>query len=78
MEVEEYNNNNNSEGIKGDEVKVNAKTQKEETMVMMINNNLVAEEKGSPLDVSNDELETQFNACVMKHKMYKIKKGRKA
>ena len=37
-------------------------------------NNLVAEEKDSSLEVPNDELETQFNACTMRHKMYKIKK----
>ena len=37
-------------------------------------NNLVAEEKDSSLEVPNDELETQFSACTMKHKMYKIKK----
>ena len=38
---------------------------------------LVTEEKDNPLEVPNDELEAQFNACVMKHRMDKIKKGRK-
>ena len=37
----------------------------------------VAEEKDNPHDVPNDELETQFNACTMKHKIDKIKKWRK-
>ena len=38
---------------------------------------LVTEEKDNPLEVPNDELEAQFNACVMKHRIDKIKKGRK-
>ena len=38
---------------------------------------LVAEEKDNPFEVPNDELEAQFNACVMRHRMGKIKKGRK-
>ena len=38
---------------------------------------LVTEEKDNPLEVPNDELEAQFNACVMRHRIDKIKKGRK-
>ena len=42
-----------------------------------VDDHLVAEEKDNPFEVPNDELEAQFNACVMRHRIDKIKKGRK-
>ena len=64
MEVEE-DNNNNSEGIKGGiESEGKCKDLKRGNNNDN-NNNLVAEEKGSLFEVQNDELEAQFNACVM-------------
>ena len=56
-------------------VKVGTKTQKGKDG--NADNSLVTEEKDNPLEVPNDELEAQFNACVMKHRMGKIKKGKK-
>ena len=58
-------------------VKVGAKTQKRGNDGNADDDNLVAEEKDNPLEVPNDELEAQFNACVMRHRKDKIKKGRK-
>ena len=39
-----------------------------------VDDNLVAEEKDNPLEVPSDELEAQFYACVMKHRMGKNQK----
>ena len=57
-------------------VKVGAKAKKRGNDVN-VDDDLVTEEKDNPLEVPNDELEAQFNACVMRHRMNKIKKGRK-
>ena len=54
-------------------VKVGAKTQKRGNDGNA-DDSLVAEEKDNPLEVPTDELEAQFNACVMRHRMGKIKK----
>ena len=73
MEVEKDNNNNNSEGIKGDiESEGECKDSKRGNND---NDNIVAEEKDNPLEMPNDELEAQFNACIMEHKIYKSKMG---
>ena len=54
-------------------VKVGAKAKKRGNDVN-VDDDLVTEEKDNPLEVPNDELEAQFNACVMRHRMDKVKK----
>ena len=69
MEVEKDNNNNNSEseGECKDSKRNNG-----------YNDDPVAEEKDNSLEVPNDELETQFNACTMEHNVQDQKSVRKA
>ena len=88
MEVEEDNNNSSSdsdsettegesdgESEEDEESEGGSKDSKRGNDVNVdADDNLVAEEKDNPLEVPNDELEAQFNACVMKHRMDKIKK----
>ena len=87
MEVEEDNNNSNSDS-ETTEGESDAESEEDEESEGgskdskrgndgNADDSLVAEEKDNPLEVPNDELEAQFNACVMKHRIDKIKKGRK-
>ena len=84
MEVEEDNNNSSSDS-ETTEGESDAESEEDEESESRCkdskrgndgnaDDSLVTEEKDNPLEVPNDELEAQFNACVMKHRMDKIKK----
>ena len=85
MEEEEDNNNSSSETTEGESDGESEEDEESEGGYKdskrgndgNADDDLVTEEKDNPLEVPNDELEAQFNACVMRHRIYKIKKGRK-